>query len=147
MSPLIKGSSILCIPRIQMEANQPPFMDVPGGPVSASMLVTTSADAVVDIQLWKLPVITVLLLIPIGVSYAGRLGLTRPLVIAAGRCLVQLMLLGGVLRVLLNNSTQMHWTVLYITFMMLVASLEAGSRPSMSYVVSFPLAGCWALQQ
>ena len=122
----------------RMEPDSVPCLTPTSNPVMPSLAVASSADAVVDISFWKLPVIAVLLLIPISVSYRGKLGLTRPLVISACRCLVQLMLLGGILQLLLNNHEQLLWTTLYITFMMFVASLEAGSRPSMAYVVTPP---------
>lgn len=120
-----------------MEVDQAPFLAVLRAPIWTSLNVASASEPVVNIQLWKIPMIAILLLFPICISYAGKLGLTRPLVISACRCLVQLLLLGGVLRLLLSNGDKMHWTMLYITFMMVVASLEAGSRPSMSYIVRF----------
>ena len=121
-------------------SNPPRDVDPGWDPLASGASSTdASADAIVDIGLWKLPVIAALLLVPVAVSAAARLRLARPLLVAAGRCALQMALLGGVLRVLLTNSTQLHWTALYVAFMMAVAALEAGSRPSMSYNVRPPL--------
>jgi ABC-type iron transport system FetAB permease component len=128
-----------------MDAAQAPSsaLEALMNPSEAAVDVVSSADDVLDISFWKLPVLALLLLIPVSVSYVGKLGLTMPLIIAACRSLVQLMLLGGILKVLLSNNGQLLWTMLYVTFMMLVASLEAGARPSMSYIVRpCPLSSC-----
>lgn len=102
--------------------------------VWSALSAPTTNEPVLDISLWKLPLIVLLLVFPLAVCRAAKLGLSGSLIVAFVRCLIQLFLLGGILRLLFAHA-DMIWVAMYITFMMLVASLEAGSRPSMSYMV------------
>lgn len=103
--------------------------------LSRSVHAAAGGEPVIDIPGWKLALIAALLAAPLTVAGIARLHVNRPLIVAGVRCLLQLLLLGNVLRFLFNNANIL-WIGLYIVFMMTVASLEAGSRPSMSYKVS-----------
>lgn len=102
--------------------------------LSTLMHEVASGEDVIDIPMWKLGIIAALLVFPLTVAGVAGLHVNRPLVLAGVRCLVQLLLLGGVLRVIFANGSLL-WVAAYIVFMMTVASIEAGSRPSMSYKV------------
>jgi ABC-type iron transport system FetAB permease component len=98
-----------------------------------------ASEPVIDIPTWKLSLIIILLGIPLSISIFARLKLHRALMIGAVRCVVQLLLLGMILRTLFAHAA-LHWVAGYIFFMMMVASFEAHVRPSMSYDVRhFPL--------
>eukprot|EP00892_Ulva_mutabilis_P004553 jgi/Ulvmu1/246/UM001_0250.1 len=102
------------------------------GPLAPPLLTAASGQPVIDIPFWKLGLIAVLLTAPLTLAGAAGLHINRPLIIAGARCVVQLLLLGSVLRVIFNHGA-IYWVGLYLLFMMTVASVEAGARPSMSY--------------
>jgi hypothetical protein len=89
---------------------------------------------VIDISIAKLSLGALLFIIPLTISLVTRLALHATLLLAAARCMVQLLVLGTILRVLFTTHS-LGWVLAYILFMMAVASLEAVSRPSMAYPV------------
>lgn len=99
-----------------------------------SLHASGAGDHVIDIPMWKLGLIAALLALPLAVAGMAGLHVNQPLVVAGVRCFLQLLLLGGVLRVIFANGSLL-WVTMYIVFMMTVASIEAGSRPSLSYKV------------
>lgn len=102
--------------------------------LSATISQVTPGEHALDIPFWKLGLIVALLAFPLTVAGVAKLHVNRPLVIAGIRCLLQLLLLGGVLKAIFSSESFL-WIAAYIVFMMTVASMEAGSRPKMSYRV------------
>jgi ABC-type iron transport system FetAB permease component len=109
----------------------------PYAPDSAHSLEASGRKDIVDIPLWKLFLIVVLMAIPLFASIVTKLDLHRYLVLAAVRCIVQVLALGAILSFLFEKDAPL-WTAAYLLFMMTVSSLEAVSRPTKSYQVRKP---------
>jgi putative ABC transport system permease protein len=78
-----------------------------------------------------------LVLLLVAISYAMHFGLERPLVIAAARMTVQLLLVGMVLKALFSH-VHLGWMVLVATVMLLAAGWEVTGRQKRSFK------GAWA---
>lgn len=82
---------------------------------------------VIDLAWWKLGLAT-LLVLALGVSgYIARLGITRSLLIAAIRTVIQLALIGLVLEALFASSA-FYWIALLAVLMLLIAGREVVAR-------------------
>lgn len=81
----------------------------------------------IDLAWWQLGIGAVLVLALAVVTYVGRLGLSRDLVVAATRMVVQLALVGLVLEALFSVAA-FHWVALMAVVMLLLAGREVMSR-------------------
>lgn len=102
--------------------------------LDAHLMGSEDDGEIVDIAGWKLLLIAVLMAVPLVASIITQLDLHQYLVLAAVRCVLQVLALGAVLRFLFAKNAP-QWTAAYLLFMMTVSSLEAVSRPSKSYKV------------
>jgi putative ABC transport system permease protein len=82
---------------------------------------------VIDLSWWKLALAAVLVLLLSVCLYLGRLGITRSLLVAALRTVVQLTLIGMVLEALFA-SAGLGWVALMATIMLLLAGREVMAR-------------------
>ena len=82
---------------------------------------------VIDLAWWKLGLAALLVLALAGTGYLARLGITRNLLIAALRTVIQLALIGLVLEALFA-STGFQWIALMALVMLLVAGREVVAR-------------------
>ncbi|MCR9187949.1 MAG: iron export ABC transporter permease subunit FetB [Alteromonadaceae bacterium] len=82
---------------------------------------------VIDLAWWKLGLAALLVLALAGTGYLARLGITRNLLIAALRTVIQLALIGLVLEALFASSG-FYWIALMALFMLLVAGREVVAR-------------------
>ena len=81
----------------------------------------------IDLAWWQLAIGAALVLALAVVTYLGRLGLSRDLVVAATRMVVQLALVGLVLEALFSVAA-FHWVALMAVVMLLLAGREVMSR-------------------
>ena len=81
----------------------------------------------IDLSWWQLAIGAGLLLALAVVTHLGRLGLSRDLVVAATRMVIQLALIGLVLEALFSIAA-LHWVALMATVMLLLAGREVMSR-------------------
>ena len=84
---------------------------------------------VIDLAWWKLGLAALLILALAGTGYLARLSITRNLLIAALRTVIQLALIGLVLEALFASSA-FYWIVLLALVMLLVAGREVVARQS-----------------
>ncbi|WP_150911495.1 ABC transporter permease [Marinobacter halotolerans] len=82
---------------------------------------------VIDLAWWKLGLAALLVLALAGTGYLARLGITRNLLIAALRTVIQLALIGLVLEALFASSA-FYWIALLAVVMLLVAGREVVAR-------------------
>ena len=82
---------------------------------------------VIDLAWWKLGLAALLVLALAGTGYRARLGITRNLLIAALRTVIQLALIGLVLEALFASSG-FQWIALMALVMLLVAGREVVAR-------------------
>ncbi|PHS45184.1 MAG: iron export ABC transporter permease subunit FetB [Marinobacter sp.] len=82
---------------------------------------------VIDLAWWKLGLAALLVLALAGTGYLARLGITRNLLIAALRTVIQLALIGLVLEALFASSG-FYWIALMALVMLLVAGREVLAR-------------------
>jgi len=82
---------------------------------------------VIDLAWWKLGLAALLILALAGTGYLARLGITRSLLIAALRTVIQLALIGLVLEALFASSA-FYWIALLALVMLLVAGREVVAR-------------------
>lgn len=82
---------------------------------------------VIDLAWWKLGLAGLLVLALAGTGYLARLGITRNLLIAALRTVIQLALIGLVLEALFASSG-FYWIALMALVMLLVAGREVVAR-------------------
>ena len=82
---------------------------------------------VIDLAWWKLGLAALLVLALAGTGYLARLGITRNLLIAALRTVIQLALIGLVLEALFASSG-FQWIALMALVMLLVAGREVVAR-------------------
>jgi putative ABC transport system permease protein len=82
---------------------------------------------VIDLAWWKLGLAALLVLALAGTGYLARLGITRNLLIAALRTVIQLALIGLVLEALFASSG-FYWIALMAVVMLLVAGREVVAR-------------------
>jgi putative ABC transport system permease protein len=92
---------------------------------------------VIDLSWWKLALAALLVLALAATSYLGRLGITRSLLIATARTVIQLVLIGLVLEALFASS-RFYWVTLLALVMLLVAGREVVARQGRR------LTGWWA---
>ncbi|WP_111495175.1 MULTISPECIES: ABC transporter permease [Marinobacter] len=92
---------------------------------------------VIDLAWWKLALAASMVLLLALFTHLGRLGMTRSLVIAASRTVVQLALIGVVLEALFSTSSPV-WVLLMAMVMLLVAGREVTARQNRR------LTGWWA---
>ena len=140
---MARSRAIALLPFVVLAA----FANAAGAPAVATLDSNSSfaatgghgpGEPVLDLPFWKLALVAALLAIPLTLSYATGLHLHTTLLLGAARCVVQLLCLGTILRVLFKADAFI-WVAMYIAFMMTVASIEASSRPSMSYPVCFAI--------
>jgi putative ABC transport system permease protein len=81
----------------------------------------------IDLSWWQLAIGAGLVLALAVVTHLGRLGLSRDLVVAATRMVIQLALIGLVLEALFSIAA-LHWVALMATVMLLLAGREVMSR-------------------
>ncbi len=81
----------------------------------------------IEIPFQNLAVAGVFVALAIALSYLGRLGLEKTLVVASARTFVQLMAVGYVLR-LIFDLEKWYWVVLMLAVMTLVAARSASQR-------------------
>ena len=84
---------------------------------------------VIDLAWWKLGLAALLVLALAATAYLGRLGITRSLLVAAIRTVIQLALIGLVLEALFASSA-FYWIALLAAVMLLVAGREVVARQS-----------------
>lgn len=82
---------------------------------------------VIDLAWWKLALAALLILALAATGYLARLGITRSLLIAAIRTVIQLALIGLVLEALFASSA-FYWVALLALVMLLVAGREVVAR-------------------
>ena len=82
---------------------------------------------VIDLAWWKLGLAAILVLALAATGYLARLGITRNLLIAAVRTVIQLALIGVVLEALFSSSG-FYWIALMALVMLLVAGREVVAR-------------------
>lgn len=82
---------------------------------------------VIDLAWWKLGLAAILVLALAATGYLARLGITRNLLIAAVRTVIQLALIGLVLEALFSSSG-FYWIALMALVMLLVAGREVVAR-------------------
>lgn len=82
---------------------------------------------VIDLAWWKLGLAALLVLALAGTGYLARLGITRSLLVAATRTVIQLALIGLVLEALFASS-EFYWIALLALVMLLVAGREVVAR-------------------
>lgn len=82
---------------------------------------------VIDLAWWKLALAALLIVALAVTSHLGRLGITRSLLVATARTVIQLVLVGMVLEALFASSG-FHWIVLIALVMLLVAGREVMAR-------------------
>ena len=82
---------------------------------------------VIDLAWWKLGLAALLVLALAGTGYLARLGITRNLLIAALRTVIQLALIGLVLEALFASAA-FYWIALMALIMLLVAGREVVAR-------------------
>ncbi|MDF0749246.1 iron export ABC transporter permease subunit FetB [Marinobacter sp. 71-i] len=82
---------------------------------------------VIDLAWWKLALAALLILALAATGYLARLGITRSLLIAATRTVIQLALIGLVLEALFASS-EFYWIALLAVVMLLVAGREVVAR-------------------
>lgn len=104
----------------------------------STLTEATSSEHALNIPFWKLSLVVALLALPLVLGGAAKLHVNRPLIIAGVRCMLQLLLLGGVLKAIFATKSLL-WVSAYIAFMMAIATMEASARPTMSYKVCGPL--------
>ncbi|MBU2953171.1 ABC transporter permease [Marinobacter sp. F3R08] len=92
---------------------------------------------VIDLAWWKLGLAALLILALAATGYFARLGMTRSLLIAALRTVIQLALIGLVLEALFASAA-FYWVALMALAMLLVAGREVVARQSRR------LRGWWA---
>ncbi|BES70584.1 iron export ABC transporter permease subunit FetB [Marinobacter nanhaiticus D15-8W] len=92
---------------------------------------------VIDIAWWKLALASGLVLLLAAFTYFGHLGMTRSLLVAALRTVIQLALIGLVLEALFANAGVL-WVILLAIVMLLVAGREVMARQNRR------LTGAWA---
>ncbi len=83
--------------------------------------------AVIDLAWWKLALATLLILALAGISLQARLGITRSLLVASLRTMIQLSLIGLVLEALFASS-EFYWVALMALVMLMVAGREVMAR-------------------
>lgn len=93
---------------------------------------------VIDLAWWKLGLAALLVVALAVTGYLSRLGITRSLLIAAARTVIQLALIGLVLEALFESSA-FYWIALLATIMLMVAGREVVARQSRR------LQGWWAI--
>ena len=93
---------------------------------------------VIDLAWWQLALAAVLVLALAGTAALARLGVTRPLLIAAARTVIQLSLIGLVLEALFAVGA-LHWIALMAIAMLLVAGREVMARQEYRFT------GMWSL--
>ncbi|NGP52098.1 iron export ABC transporter permease subunit FetB [Thioalkalivibrio sp. XN8] len=81
----------------------------------------------IDLAWWQLAIGAALVLALAVVTYFGRLGLSRDLVVAATRMVIQLALVGLVLEALFSVAA-FHWVALMAVVMLLLAGREVMAR-------------------
>ena len=84
---------------------------------------------VIDLAWWKLGLAALLVLALAATAYLGRLGITRSLLVAVIRTVIQLALIGLVLEALFASSA-FYWIALLAAVMLLVAGREVVARQS-----------------
>ncbi len=82
---------------------------------------------VIDLAWWKLALAALLIIALAVTSHLGRLGITRSLLVATFRTVIQLALIGLVLEALFA-STGFHWIAIIALVMLLVAGREVMAR-------------------
>jgi len=82
---------------------------------------------VIDLAWWKMALAALLILALAATGYLARLGITRSLLIAAIRTVIQLALIGLVLEALFASSA-FYWVALLALVMLLVAGREVVAR-------------------
>ena len=81
-----------------------------------------------DIGLGGLALSGILVAVALVLSLIRRLGVERDLVIAAGRALVQLLIVGVALRIVVDDTDPLIWTWVWVVVMCLVASWTVRRR-------------------
>jgi putative ABC transport system permease protein len=81
----------------------------------------------IDLAWWQLGIGAALVIALAGVTWYGRLGLSRELLVAATRMMIQLALIGLVLEALFSVAA-FHWVALMALVMLLLAGREVMSR-------------------
>lgn len=89
-------------------------------------------DAFIDISMWNLMFAVGLFSLNGFLSVYLALGLNKKLGVAALRCMIQLALLGFLLRPVFKSGHWI-WVLLFSTAMLFISSVEVMSRPSYSY--------------
>ncbi|MCG5530042.1 iron export ABC transporter permease subunit FetB [Halorhodospira halochloris] len=82
---------------------------------------------IIELQALDLAIAGALVVALAGLSWAGRLGVERSLIIAAARTVIQLLLVGLVLETLFAHAT-LYWVALMGLIMLLVAGREVMAR-------------------
>lgn len=86
------------------------------------------AASQVDIGLAGLALSGILVAVALVISFIRRLGLTRDLVVAALRALVQLLIVGAALALVVDDDDPLVWTWLWLVVMVVFASWTVGRR-------------------
>ena len=81
-----------------------------------------------DIGLTGLALSGILVAVAVAISIVQRLGLTRDLLVAAARALVQLLIVGAALALVIDDSNPLIWTWLWLAVMVAFASWTVGRR-------------------
>ena len=101
---------------------------------SSQLLGDPASQAAIALSPFAVLLAAALLLVNGAISAKFSLGWHKSLVVACTRCVVQLTIIGYILAAVFSVNT--WWlVVLYTAVMVLVASLEAVSRPAASYKV------------
>ncbi len=81
-----------------------------------------------DIGLTGLALSGILVAVAVAISFIRRLGLTRDLLVAAVRALVQLLIVGAALALVVDDGDPLIWTWLWLVVMVSFASWTVGRR-------------------
>ncbi|MFU8896103.1 MAG: ABC transporter permease [Gammaproteobacteria bacterium] len=85
------------------------------------------SEGLIDLAWWELAIGAALVVALALVTHLGRLGLSRDLVVAATRMVIQLAIIGVVLETLFSVAA-LHWVALMAVIMLLLAGREVMSR-------------------
>jgi len=92
----------------------------------------TFHNGAIDIEWWRISTLSLILLCVIGASTVLSLEISTRLCIAAARCLIQLTVLGTILVPIIDSNSALI-VLGYVCFMIVIAGLEASSRPAYIY--------------
>ncbi len=109
---------------------------------TAGTVATTTAGTVEqgDIGAAGLAASAILVAVAVGISMWRRLGLERSLLWASARAMVQLLLVGVVLKVVVDPDSSLWWSVLWIVVMLVFAAWTTSRRaPEVPNVLALSL--------